>query len=199
MSVLLRERTVELVDVVKEFLASAFAFAARDEMGRQFFPFFRERVEETLHIGLQFVNLGFVGLCEDDAKGHTVLAKEAYELEVDALRRYARVNEHEEAGELLTVEDIVGNEILEFFHFLFSSFGVAITWKIHKVPIAIDYEVVDKHGLSGSGRGHGKGAAPSEHVDETALAYVASAYEGVLRQAAIGTLVGAAIAYEEFC
>lgn len=36
---LLSERTVKLVDVAEKILATTFALAARDEMGREFFPF----------------------------------------------------------------------------------------------------------------------------------------------------------------
>ena len=60
-------------------------------------------------------------------------------------------------------------------------------------------EVVDQHGLSGGGRGHGQAFAAGQHVDQARLADVGAADEGVFGQVAGGALADVGVADDEFC
>ena len=123
----------------------------------------------------------FVGLGEDDAEGDAVLAQPFHKLHVYALRLVTDVDEDKEVGHELAFQDVGGNHLFQLVLGFLAALGESVTGKIHQVPLLVDEEVVDEHGLSRHGGCLGQLVIAGEHVYETALAHIASTDEGVFR------------------
>ena len=157
-----------------------------------------EGIEETVNIFLQFVAFVLVGFGEDDAERNTFFTEPFDELKVDGLRRQARIDEYKEAGELLSLQNIVLYEVTQLLHRLFAALGIAVAGEVDQEPLVVDEEVVDEEGFPRRGGGHGQPFAPGEHVDERTLSDIAAADEGIFRVCAVSrALVGASGGDEE--
>ena len=139
---------IDLLYVIKKFVAPLSSVAAGYEIGRQFFPLLLQGVYKSFHILFELATLRFVGFGKDDAERHTVFAKEAYKLKVYFLWFKTRVYQHKQAGELLALKYIIVDEFFEFIYLVTSTFGIAITRKVDKVPLIVYNKVVDEHGLA---------------------------------------------------
>ena len=76
---------VDTFDIVQQFFPSHAVFRRGDEVGGQLFPLFLQLFQVFVDVGVQSAAFQFVGLCEDDGKGYTVLAQPFRKLEVDGL------------------------------------------------------------------------------------------------------------------
>ena len=132
-----------------------------------------------LHGRLDLSILQFVCFGEDDGEGYTMFAKEREKSHVNGLRVVTDVDEDKEAGELFAFEHIVANHLAKLFHCLFASLGIAVPGQIDEIPIFVDEEVIDAHGLAWCGRGEGEVFPFCQGIDERGFAYVASSDEGI--------------------
>ena len=78
----------------------------------------------------------------------------------------ADVDEYEETGQLLALQNVTIDHCFQLLHRLFTTVSIAVAWKIDDVPAVIDEEVIDKLCLSGSGRGLGQLAVAAKHIDK---------------------------------
>ena len=79
--------------------------------------------------------------------------------------------------------------MLKILLILFASLGVAISGKVHQIPVPIDKEMVDEDRLAGCGGGFGQMSFARQHIDEARFANVASTDEGKFGQFSLRTLV----------
>ena len=159
-------QSIHLFDVVEDSVASYAFFARGFENGGQFFPGF----EQSGEVGGNFLFARggrlLVHFGEDDAEWHAVLAEPLHEFEVDFLGFVAAVDEDEQVCHLLTPENVAFDDAFEAVAVGFASASVAVAGKIDDIPLVVDEDVVDKHGLTGSRRSHGETGLSCEHVDE---------------------------------
>ncbi len=116
---------------------------------------------------------------ENDGKGYAVLAQPFCKLEVDGLRLMAAVDEDKEAGHLLALQYIGLYDALNLFLPFLSAFGIAVSRKVDDVPVLVDQEMIDEHGLSRGCGCHGKPFPPCQHIDEAGFSNVGTSDEGV--------------------
>lgn len=73
---------IDLLYVIKKFVAPQPSVAAGYEIGRQFFPLLVQGLYKSFHILFELATLRLVGLGKDDAERHAVFAKETYKFKV---------------------------------------------------------------------------------------------------------------------
>ena len=87
------------------------------------------------------------------------------------------------------------------FHYVICfcrAFGIAVSRKVYNVPALVDEEMVDEHGLSRCGRGHGKPFSPGQHIDETGFSYVGASDESIFGKCACGAFPHVCVTDDEF-
>ena len=99
--------------------------------------------------------------------------------EINFLWFVTDVDEYEEAGQLLALQDVTTDHCFQLFHRLFTTLCIAVAWEIDDVPLFVDEEMVDAHGFARGGGGECQILPASEGIDERGFAYVASSDEGV--------------------
>ena len=114
------------------------------------------------------------------------------------MRFQPAVDEHKEAGHLCPLQDVALDDALYLLLSLLAAFGIAVAGEVYQIPLLVDEEVVDEHGLAGSGRGHGQSFAPSQHIDETGFSYVGPSDEGVFGQVSCRAFLYVSVADDEF-
>ena len=99
---------------------------------------------------------------------------------------------------MFALQDVMLNDVLQFFCSLLAALGISISRKVYKMPLLVDDKVVDEHCFPRSGRRHGETFAPRKHIYKTAFPHVAAPDEGVFRKGSIGAHICATIADEKF-
>ncbi len=140
----------------------------------------------------------FVGLCEDDGKGYTVLAQPFRKLEVDGLGSQPAIYKNKQTSHLFALQYITFYNTFDLFLPFLSPFGVAISRKVYNVPALVDEEMVDEHGLSRCGRGHGEPFSPGQHIDETGFSYVGASDESIFGKCTSGAFPHVCVTDDEF-
>ena len=166
-------------------------------MGRQFLPLLAEAVQIGLDVLAQTYRSQLVALGEYQRERHPVLAQPLNELEVDGHGSMTAVDEQEEVGHLLSLQDITLNHLAQALAVFLAPLGIAVAGEIHEIPAVVDEEVVDEHGLAWRRAREGQSFVASEHVDEARLAHIAAAYERILGQVTFGAAGHVGVADDE--
>ena len=167
-------------------------------MGRKFLPLFTQLLQVVADVAVYPAAFQLVGFGENDGKRHSVLAQPFYESEVYGLRFVAAVDEDKEAGHLLALQNVGLYDALNLFLAFLSALGIAVARKIDDVPVLINQEVIDEHGLSRSCGCHGESFTPRQHVDEAGFSNVGTSDEGVFGECPAGAFFNVCIADDEF-
>ena len=140
-----------------------------------------------------------VGLGEDDGERHTILPEPLHELQVNALRLMATVEQDEEARELLATEDVRFDDLPQPVTVLATASGVTVSGQVDQVPAVVDDEMVDELRLTGLLRRHGQLFASRQHIDQRRLADVRPSDKGILRHPTVGTPLHVRVTRHELC
>ena len=151
---MLKNLLVDAIYVVQHFFASKCFGTAGDETGRQFIPLLSKCVVELLHVLLQLQRFGFVRLGEDNGERHLIFTEEVHELKVYLLRLQAGIYQDKKTGQLLTLSDVGGNQVIELLDVTFAWLGVAVGRKVRDIPLCVHEEMIDEHRFARCGRGH---------------------------------------------
>ena len=138
-----------------------------------------------------------VGFGIYNGEGDAQLTEFLEEGHVDFLRADAAVEEDEEAGELLALEEVVVDHLLPFGPAGLGNAGVTVAGQVHEVPAFVDDEVVEELRFAGGGGDLREGLPAGEQVNEARLAHVGPSDEGVLGQWGGGAVVGTGKAAHE--
>ena len=105
------------------------------------------------------------------------------------MRFESAVNQNKQASQLFPANHIALDKALQGLHSRLPAFGVAISGKIHQMPGLVDEEMVDEHGLSWGGRGHGEPFSPGQHIDETGFSGIAAAKKSDVDSIGRGSII----------
>ena len=100
----------------------------------------------------------------------------------------AYVYEHKCIDKLFTLKDIRRYHLVEFLLHSLRALGKSVARKVYKIPVVVDYEMIDEQRLAWGGRSLGKSLVISEHIDKARLANVGTADEGEFGLCVLRTL-----------
>lgn len=109
------------------------------------------------------------------------------------------VKEHEEAVEVLPIEDVVPNHTLKLLPYGFRDLREAVAREVDKVPRLINEEMVDELCFSRCGRDLSQPILLGKHIDEGGLADVGTPNEGHLWAVGGGALLPLLAAANKTC
>ena len=99
------------------------------------------------------------------------------------------VKEHEEAVEVLPIEDVVPNHTIKLLPYGFRNLREAVAWEVDEVPRLINDEMVDELCFPRRGRDLSQSILLGKHIDEGGLANVGTPNEGHLWAVGGGALL----------
>ena len=88
--------------------------------------------------------------------------------------------------------------LIILFLAVLTALGIAVARKVDDVPVLINQEMIDEHGLSRSCGRHGESFTPRQHVDEAGFSNVGTSDEGVFGECPAGAFFNVCIADDEF-
>lgn len=108
--------------------------------------------EEGFHGGLRFGGGLLVCLGENEREGHGAFSQPVDEIDIDALRGDAGIDEGEDAAEVFPGFQVVAYGFVEIDFFTPGDLGEAVSRKIDEAPILVHDEEVQQLGFP-RGRG----------------------------------------------
>lgn len=189
---------IDLFDIAQEFVTPHTVLGRCDEVGRKLLPLFTQLLQVVADVAVYPAAFQFVGFGENDGEGYSVLAQPFYESEVYGLRLVTAVDEDKEAGHLLALQNVGLYDALNLFLAFLSALGIAVARKVDDVPVLINQEMIDEHGLSRSCGRHGESFTSRQHVDEAGFSNVGTSDEGVFGECSAGAFFNVCIADDEF-
>ena len=123
-----------------------------------------------------------ISLGEYDGKRNLALSELEKEVHVYLSDVVAGVDQDKEHDHLVREVEIVSDDLFQLLLSCSGHLCIAVSWKVYKIPLPVDEEVVDQPGLSGLAGSHGKILLAAEHVDQRRLADIGSSDEGEFRE-----------------
>ena len=108
------------------------------------------------------------------------------------------IYKNKQTSHLFALQYITFYNTFDLFLPFLSPFGVAVSRKVYNVPALVDEEMVDEHGLSRCGRGHGEPFSPGQHIDETGFSYVGASDESIFGKCTGGAFPHVCVTDDEF-
>ena len=181
-----------MFDIAQEFVTPHTVLGRCDEVGRKLLPLFTQLLQVVADVAVYPAAFQFVGFGENDGEGYSVLAQPVY-----GLRLVTAVDEDKEAGHLLALQNVGLYDALNLFLAFLSALGIAVARKVDDVPVLINQEMIDEHGLSRSCGRHGESFTSRQHVDEAGFSNVGTSDEGVFGECSSGAFFYGWIADDE--
>ena len=103
-------------------------------MGRKWFPVFCKALQVGVDALRKCLPAEFVGFREHNAEGDAAFSEPLHELKVNLLGLMAAVEQNEEVGEAVALEDVAGDYLFQLGTFGLAPLGKTVAREVNEVP-----------------------------------------------------------------